>query len=398
MAGLLSLILVTFAGLVAVPVLLFCVEVLAAVLTRRPVFLFSARDNSRQRLAVLVPAHNEGLGLLHTLEDVKTQLSPGDRLVVVADNCTDNTAAVAKTAGAEVTERNDPSKIGKGYALEWGIQHLTVNPPAIVVIIDADCKLTPNSLDQLSTACSTTNHPVQALNLMTAPDDALIDYRVAVFAFRVKNWVRPLGLSAFNLPCQLMGTGMAFPWEVINSANLATGLVVEDLKLGLDLTRARNPPLFCPSAGVISQFPSSTTGARSQRKRWEQGHIALITRTIPRLVYESFTLGNFHLLALALDAAIPPLTLLGMMVLLMVTISGFSALLGLSSSALFLSAACLSAYLVAILLCWLKFARDILPLRSILSMVSYAIDKLPLYLQLLSRGGNSQWIRTDRKK
>jgi cellulose synthase/poly-beta-1,6-N-acetylglucosamine synthase-like glycosyltransferase len=398
MAGLLSLILVTFAGLVAVPVLLFFVEVLAAVLTRRPGFLFSKEDDSRQSIAILVPAHNEGLGLLHTLEDIKTQLRPGDRLVVVADNCTDNTAAVARTAGVEITERNDLSKIGKGYALEWGIQHLAVNPPAIVVIIDADCRLTPNSLDQLSTACSTTNHPVQALNLMTAPDDSPIDYRVAVFAFRVKNWVRPLGLSAFNLPCQLMGTGMAFPWEVINSANLATGLVVEDLKLGLDLTRAGDPPLFCPTACVISQFPPSIKGAESQRKRWEQGNIGLITSTIPRLVYESFTLGNFRLLALALDAAIPPLTLLGMMVLLMVAISVFAAVLGLSSSAVFLSSANLSLYLVAILLCWLKFARDILPLRSILSVAAYAIDKLPLYLQMLFHNDGSQWIRTDRKK
>jgi cellulose synthase/poly-beta-1,6-N-acetylglucosamine synthase-like glycosyltransferase len=398
MADLWSPMLMTFAGLAAIPVSLFCVEVLAAVFNRQRGFLFSARCDFRQCVAVLVPAHNEGLGLLHTLENIKTQLRAGDRIVVVADNCSDNTAAVAKAAGAEVTERNDLSKIGKGYALEWGIQHLSINPPGIVVIVDADCKLTPNTLDQLSMACSTTNHPVQALNLMTAPNDALIDYRVAVFAFRVKNWVRPLGLSALHLPCQLMGTGMAFPWKVISSANLATGLVVEDLKLGLDLTRAKNPPLFCPSAGVISQFPSSITGARSQRKRWEQGHLAFITRTIPRLVYESFTLGNFHLLALALDAAIPPLTLLGMMVFLMVAISGFSALLGLSSAALFLSAASLLAYLVAILLCWLKFARDILPLRSVFSIAAYAIDKLPLYLQMLSRSGNSQWIRTDRKK
>jgi cellulose synthase/poly-beta-1,6-N-acetylglucosamine synthase-like glycosyltransferase len=398
MADFLSTILVIFAGLVAAPVLFFCLEVLAAVLSKQRGFLFSARDDSRQSIAVIVPAHNEESGLLHTLEDIKTQLRPSDRVVVVADNCADNTAALAKKAGAEVTERNDPNKIGKGYALAWGLQHLSANPPAIVVIIDADCKLTPNSLDQLSTACSTTNHPVQALNLMTAPDDALIDYRAAVFAFRVKNWARPLGLSAFSLPCQLMGTGMAFPWEVINSANLATGLMVEDLKLGLDLTRAGKSPLFCPLACVISQFPSTITGARSQRKRWEQGHMALIISTIPRLVFESFTLGNFQLLALALDASIPPLTLLGMMVLLMVAISGFSAVFGLSSSALFLSSATLLLYLVAILLCWLKFARDILPLRSILSVAAYAIGKLPLYFQFLSHSGNSQWIRTDRKK
>jgi cellulose synthase/poly-beta-1,6-N-acetylglucosamine synthase-like glycosyltransferase len=397
-ASYLSIILIIFSGLVAAPVLFFCVEVLAAVLTKQQGFLFSAKAKSRQRIAVIVPAHNEELGLLHTLEDIKTQLRSGDRVLVVADNCADDTAALAKKAGVEVTERNDPSKIGKGYALAWGVRHLSANPPAIVVIIDADCKLTPNSLDQLSTACATTNHPVQALNLMTAPADARIDYRAAVFAFRVKNWVRPLGLSAFNLPCQLMGTGMAFPWEVINSVNLATGLVVEDLKLGLDLTRSGKSPLFCPMACVVSQFPSTATGARSQRKRWEQGHMALIASSIPRLICESFISKNFQLLALALDASIPPLTLLGIMVLFMVGISGFSAKFGLSPSALFLSSATLLLYLVAILLSWSKFARDILPPRSILSVAAYALGKLPLYFQLLSRSGNSQWIRTDRKK
>ena len=100
---------------------------------------------------------------------------------------------------------------------------------------------------------------MQALNLQIAPrTNSPIDFRVAEFAFRVKNWVRPLGLRALNLPCQLMGTGMAFPWAVIRSANLASGLAVEDLKLGLDLARAGHPPLFCPSAASIasSQRPS----------------------------------------------------------------------------------------------------------------------------------------------
>ena len=71
--------------------------------------------------------------------------------------------------------------------------------------------------------------------------------RVREFAWRVKNWVRPLGLSSLGLPCQLMGTGMAFPWEVIADARLATGSLAEDLKLGLELAANGHPPVFCPS-------------------------------------------------------------------------------------------------------------------------------------------------------
>ena len=238
--------------------------------------------------------------------------------------------------------------------------------------------------------------PSQALYLMTAPDESPIDYRVAMFAFRVKNWVRPLGLRALNLPCQLMGTGMAFPWEVISSVDLATGAAVEDLKLGLDLARAGHPPLFCPSAGVNSQFPSSIKGAKSQRKRWEQGHLGIIVRTVPGLIWQALFQGNFGLLALTLDVAVPPVTLLGMLIGLMLIISASGLLFGLSSSALIVSTATLSTYVVAVLLCWLKFGLDALPLNSIFSIAHYVGRKFPLYTQIFSRDDKSGWIRTDR--
>jgi cellulose synthase/poly-beta-1,6-N-acetylglucosamine synthase-like glycosyltransferase len=393
-----SFLLLTFAGLLAIPVFLFCIEIVAAVMLPQRQLLLVPKNSLRPRIAVLVPAHNESVGLQSTLDDIRAQLHLGDRVLVVADNCTDDTAAVATSAGAEVTERHDPGKIGKGYALDWGLRHLSADPPETVIVIDADCRLANDTLDQLATASAATGRPMQALYLLTAPDQSSIDYRVAEFAFRVKNWVRPLGLCALNLPCQLMGTGMAFPWGLIISANLATGAAVEDLKLGLDLARAGHPPLFCPSAAVNSQFPSSTKGAKSQRKRWEQGHVGMIATTTPRLLYESLTRGDFRLLALTLDMAVPPLTLLGMLLSSMLLVSGFGVLFGLPSTALIVITVSLLAYIIAVLLCWLKFGRDILPLNSISSIVSYVLGKLPLYRQILSRSGGSQWTRTDREK
>ena len=398
MGSLLSFLVMTFAGLFAIPVCLFCIETVVAVAVPQGELAPPVTNGIRRRVAVLVPAHNENSGLLDTLGDIKAQLHSGDRLLVVADNCSDDTAAIAKAAGAEVTERHDLSKIGKGYALDWGIRHLSVDPPEIVIVIDADCRLAHDALDRLATACAATRQPIQALNLMVAPDNSPIDYRVAMFAFRVKNWVRPLGLRALNLPCQLMGTGMAFPWEVISSTDLASGLEVEDLKLGLDLVRAGHPPLFFPLASVNSQFPSSIKGAKTQRKRWEQGHVTMIGAIIPRLVYQSLTRANFRLLALTLDAAVPPLTLLGILAGLMLMLSAFGVLFGLSFSALVISAASLSGYVIAVLLCWLKFGRDILPLSSVLSVATYVVDKLPLYRKIFARGNDPRWIRTDRGK
>src|ERR1700723_2611117 len=125
----LSFLLASGAAIVAIPVTVFCIEVLAAVIRPRQSFSLPVSNGSRPRVAVLIPAHNESKGLLSTLGDTQVQLRSTDRLLVVADNCTDDTAEVAASAGAEVTERHDPTKVGKGYALDWGLRHLSTAPP-----------------------------------------------------------------------------------------------------------------------------------------------------------------------------------------------------------------------------------------------------------------------------
>jgi cellulose synthase/poly-beta-1,6-N-acetylglucosamine synthase-like glycosyltransferase len=391
-----SISLVTVSIFLAIAVAMLFVEVVAA-MPHQNCLATLGRDSS-QRIAVLVPAHNESIGLLPTLADIKAQLSPADQLLVVADNCTDDTAAVALAAGANVGCRNNPDRKGKGYALAWGLRHLHLNPPDVVIILDADCRLAEGAIARLAEACAVTQRPVQALDLMISPPEAPISYRFMELAWRVKNWVRPLGLKAIGLPCQLMGTGMAFPWDVICSADLASGSLVEDLKLGLDLTLARNPPLFCPSAIVTSEFPSTAEGLKSQRLRWEQGHIGMILTTTPRLIFRALKHANVNLLALALDAAVPPLSLLGMLVIGMVVIAGVATSLGVYSAALVISAASLIGFVCAILLSWLKFGRDIVPPGEFPSIVFYVLKKLPLYCRMLLRNSSPQWIRTDRRK
>jgi cellulose synthase/poly-beta-1,6-N-acetylglucosamine synthase-like glycosyltransferase len=398
MASFVSYFLVTLAILLAVPVAMLLLEIVAALTLPAHKIAPHAKSTIRQHVAVLVPAHNESTGILFTLEDVKPQLRPGDRLLVVADNCTDDTAAVAATAGAETINRDEPTKKGKGYALDFGLKHLSLDPPQIVIVIDADCRVEEGAIDRLATTCATTHRPVQALDLMIAPDDSPINYRVAEFAWRVKNWVQPLGLSALNLPCQLMGTGMAFPWELIRSADLASGSIVEDLKLGIELTQAGSPPLFCPSACVKSYFPLSIEGAKNQRKRWETGHISMILTTVPRFIYEAVSRRNMGLLALTIDLAIPPLSLLVILLAGMSLVAGLTILFALSPLALIISATCFMALVLAILLSWLKYARDILPPSAILLVASYVFAKLPIYRHLLSGSAAPRWTRTDREK
>lgn len=396
---LISYSLVAVAVLFALPVTLFVVEVAAAVaLFHRGSVVPKSDRRSRQRIAVLVPAHNESGGLLPTLADIKSQMHSSDRLVVVADNCSDDTAAVATKAGAEVVERDDRSRRGKGYALACGLDYLGADRTDIVIVIDADCRVADHTIERLALACGATQRPVQALDLMSAPPDSSINLKVAEFAWRVKNWVRPLGLSALGLPCQLMGTGMAFPWNLIHSAPLASGSIVEDLKLGHDLAGAGYPPLFCPSARVTSLFPSSDAAVQTQRLRWEQGHIRLIVETVPGLFCKAIKGANWSLLVLALDLSVPPLSLLAILAIAALVISGIAAVLGFSSTAMVISVISLLGLAIGVLLSWLNFGRDVLPPRAIWSTVPYAFGKVAFYSRILCGKPGPEWIRTDRRR
>jgi cellulose synthase/poly-beta-1,6-N-acetylglucosamine synthase-like glycosyltransferase len=396
MLTLISVALTILTLLLAVAVVILLIEVFAAVLVPQPKPSPSPRRSLSPRIVVLVPAHNESIGLLPTLADVQAQLRPPDRLLVVADNCTDDTAAIALATGAEITRRDDPLRKGKAYALAWGLRHLDLDPPDVVIILDADCRIGDAAIDRLVEACMLTHRPVQALDLMIAPKEASLNYRFMEFAWRVKNWVRPLGLKRIGLPCQLMGTGMAFPWDVIRSADLANNSLVEDLKLGLDLALRRKPPVFCPTAIVTSEFPSSAEGVLSQRLRWEQGHIGIILKSTARLILKALQQGNLDLLVLALDAAVPPLALLGVLTIGMVAVTALATLFGVSPVALVVSTISLVGLITVVLLSWLKFGRDILRQAEILSLLPYVIRKLILYRKMLS--GKSEWSRTDRSK
>lgn len=385
--------LLAISAILAIPASVFFAEIVAAIVPGKQDGLPAG---ARSRAAVIIPAHNEEKGLLSTITDLQQQLRPGDRLVVVADNCDDETAAIAERAGAEVTIRHDPMNIGKGYALDWGLTYLRSDPPDVVVMVDADCRMASGAIDRLVAGAQQHQRPVQALYLMNAPDKSAINHQVATFAWRVKNWVRPLGLKALGLPCQLMGTGMAFPWGVLQSVNLSSGAIVEDMKLGLDLASIGYPPLFCPAAIVTSVFPQTTEGAKAQRQRWEQGHIGLIaTRCVPLLV-QSLRRRDASLLALALDLLVPPLSLLILVLLVMTVVTGTLGCFGGSLVPFAIGSGSLALVVLGTVMARAKFARDILPVRTLGLVPLYMLAKLRQYVLALAGRKVSRWVRADR--
>ncbi|QGW77444.1 glycosyltransferase [Pseudomonas alkylphenolica] len=392
MITLLAWLLGAVALLTLLPVLVLFAQVLLACLPARPGLQM---NGARPRVAVLVPAHNESSGIVSTLNSILPQLLEGDRLLVVADNCNDDTAALARSVGAEVVERRDEQRRGKGYALDCGVRHLAGAAPEVVIIIDADCQVSERGIDHLARSCVSAGRPVQALDLMCAPAGAGLKVQVAEFAWRVKNLVRPRGWARAGLPCQLMGTGMAIDWRDLALVDLASGHLVEDLKMGLDFCRNGKPPLFCPDAQVTSFFPRSAEGLTSQRARWERGHLGVLLGDAPKLLAASITRRNWNLLAMTVDLMVPPLALLTLTLMVVFSASWLAFLLfGVWVPALIATGA-MVLLVAAVLLAWKRFCRELIGFSVLLYAPFYAAKKIPLYLGFLIKR-QVEWVRSKR--
>ncbi|MCU0762418.1 MAG: glycosyltransferase family 2 protein [Hydrogenophaga sp.] len=348
------------------------------------------------RFVVLMPAHDEeaiiAAGVAATLAELPAQ----GRLLVVADNCSDGTAAVARTAGAEVTERHDARLRGKGYALAHGVAALGADPPEVVIVLDADCVAVPGSLALLAREAHRLQRPVQAMYDMRAPEGAGLVQRMAAFAWDFRTRLRAEGLRRLGQPCQLLGSGMAFPWPVLQRVDLATGHIVEDLKLGLDCAAQRLAPRFLPEALVYSTFPTNVQGEKSQRQRWEHGHMSMVVSEAPRLLWQALTTRNPALLVLTLDMCVPPLALLGLVLGGHVAVVVVLSLLGMAHPwTLGLAVLNLSLLVGTIGLGWWRAGRRWVRLSELLFVPWYILRKLPIYLKFLTRR-QMNWIRTRR--
>jgi cellulose synthase/poly-beta-1,6-N-acetylglucosamine synthase-like glycosyltransferase len=380
------------AFLVCIPLLILCLEALAALLPQRAL---PSESSHRARITVLLPAHNEEGGISATIAGIRKQLLPGDQLLVVADNCTDRTAELARSAGATVVERANPEQLGKGFALEYGVRCLEASPPEFVIIIDADCAIVEGGIDRLAREAATLGRPVQAAYLMEPSARPTVKERAAAFAFQFKNLIRPLGLKRLGFPCLLTGTGMALPWPLLRCAPLATGNLVEDMQLGLDFAVAGFPPHFCSQVLVTSGFPLQGSAILSQRTRWEQGHLRTLISQTPRLLWLSVRRQRIDLLGMALDLSVPPLSFLA----LLWALAGLGAALAWVGLGVrlpfFLLAGSGAAAFLALLAVWLRFGRCYLPFQSLLVVPFYVLWKVPIYIGFFLRPQRS-WVRTER--
>lgn len=384
-------------AIIAVPPVIlsacFAVEVLAGL---RPVRAPSSRSSlTPASSTIIIPAHNEEESIAATITALGVEAAGIADLLVVADNCSDRTAELARAAGARVVVRTDPDLRGKGYALAFARAELAKAPPAVVIIIDADCRLDQAGIQALAAAAAARPNPVQAVNLLRPDLGAPPFVQVSNFAFMVRNLVRQRGLQRLAGRVHLTGTGMAFPWTLFAEADLGGASIVEDLNLGVSLAAKGHAAVLVEDANVWSA--AATVGQTlQQRERWEGG---FLTNALPaglRGLWRSAVRLDRRGMIAAIDLCIPPLVVLGLLNGGALILLGLAAALTGSTFALAAVLAATALAGAAVGLAWLREGRAYASAGAIACIPVYAARKLPMYARLLVRGAPRDWVRTDR--
>ena len=391
-----TFLLVAVAVILATPACVLGVECLLALVPLRRLRSETEHDASHSRV-VLVPAHNEQSQIGPTVNAIHKQLRSDDRLIVIADNCVDATAEIARAEGATTWEREDATNRGKGFAIRFALKRLADNPPDVVVCIDADCVPAAGCIDQITSVALETNRPVQAAYCMYTPHGAGDATFVSAFAVLVKNYVRLRGLQRAGAPCLITGSGVAYPWRALERVPHPDAHIVEDMAYSIDLALAGFPPAPCVQARVESPLPSAKESAATQRTRWEHGHLSVMLSQGPKLLFGIARRPSLSLIAMLLDLAVPPLSMLvGSITAGLVVFLAVGMLAGVwAPFYVLITAAALGG--VGLTCAWLRFGRSVLPAKMLWRIPIYLASKAPIYWNFLFNRQRA-WVRTGRSE
>jgi cellulose synthase/poly-beta-1,6-N-acetylglucosamine synthase-like glycosyltransferase len=302
----------TMVAVVAVPSAAY-LGALALLASPRPPPPAPARP---RRFVIIVPAHDEAASIAATVTSLLGLRWPRElfAVLVIADNCSDDTAARARAAGAVVLERTDRERRGKGYALELAFGHLLAGgcgPFDAAVVVDADTVVTPNLLEAFSARLGRGDAAIQADYEVRNPDESWRT-RLMALAFALFHRTRSLGRERLGLSVGLRGNGMCFSRELLRDHPCRAYGLTEDVEYGLDLGLVGVRVAFVHEAEVRGEMVSRGDASVSQRRRWEEGRRALLRDRLPGLVAAAVRRHSAVLADLAVDLLVPPLATVGL--------------------------------------------------------------------------------------
>ena len=354
----------------------------------------------RMRFDFVVPSHNEEVGIAQTVKSLLAVDWPAElrRVVVVADNCVDATAANAEAAGAKVLVRNDTSLRGKGYALKHAFEHLMNEGVAdAFVVIDADTIVSPNLLRAFAARFEAGAVAVQA-EYGVANARASWRTRLMVIALATFHGVRSHGRERLKVSCGLRGNGMGFAVKVLREVPHDAFSIVEDVEYGIRLGRAGHAVRYVDEAQVLGEMVSSEKASRTQRQRWEGGRMKLARLFGWPLLKESMAHRSTLLFDLAMDVLVPPLSyvvasaLLGTVIAAALTV--WRAEFAIAVAPFALSLAMLVIYVLRGVMLSGTGARGLLDLMW---APVYVLWKIVLSLSSTKKRNSEEWIRTARE-
>ncbi len=341
------------------------------------------------KVVAVVPAHDEQDGITRCIESLQASEpeSAHYSIAVIADNCTDETASRAREAGANVLERTEEAKVGKGHALAWAFPQLLQQGADVLIVIDADTVVEPNLVRTMRLRFGAGADAVQTRYGVLNAGESLRTrvMNVALLAFNI---LRPRGRDRLALSVGILGNGFALARETVLAVPYDAHSVVEDLEYHLSLVRAGRRVEFADETTVRADMPVSGPGVETQRARWEGGRFRMIRETAPALLKEILG-GRPQLIELLFELLLLPLAFHAVLLLgALIIPSGPSqtyALIGLA----FVVVHVLSGILVGG-----GGIRDVL---ALLTAPFYVLWKVGLS-RSIARASRSEteWVRTER--
>lgn len=278
------------------------------------------------RFDVIVPAHDEAPGIGRTIANLLQLDWPRlqFRVLVVADNCTDSTAEVARAAGAEVLIRNDANARGKGYALAYAFDYSVAAPHSdAVVIVDADSEVSANLLEAFAVRLEEGASAVQAHYGVLNPHDSWRT-RLMAIALGAFHMLRSRARERLRVSCGIRGNGWCVTQALLRQVPYRAFSLTEDIEFGIELGITGQRVVYAEEARVDGEMVTNAQSARSQRQRWEAGRFRLICLNLPRLIRATLRQRSLVCMDLALDLLVLPLSY----VILGVLLYAFTGALG----------------------------------------------------------------------
>ncbi|MDZ7630063.1 MAG: glycosyltransferase family 2 protein [Gemmatimonadaceae bacterium] len=352
---------------------------------------------ARTRFDIVVPAHNEANGIAATVASLSALEYPAERrrILVVADNCTDDTASRAADAGAIVLVRHHATERGKGYALAHAYaQSLGDGFADAIVVVDADSSVSPNLLSAFAARFEGGALALQAEYGVRNANESWRT-RLMVIALTMFHTVRSLGRERLHLSCGLRGNGMAFSADLVRRVPQRAFSLVEDVEYGIALGLQGIRVEYVHEASVLGDMPTTASAAQTQRERWEGGRIAMLRAHLPPLLGAARRTRSAVPVDLALDLLVPPLTTLGAMIVVGLGLSTLAVTQS-DSGRYGLLAWCTCAAFIALYLIRgiILSGTGFRAIRDLLWLPVFVLWKLTASLR--PRGRSGEWVRTPR--